>query len=85
MLIRTLIPAIACLVDPMPAQPLALTAAQRRRSRQRLELADGSELAIALPPGSTMYPGDQLLADDGTRFAVCAAPESVLQWIREAG
>ena len=79
MLIRTLIPAIACLVDPVPAQPLALTSAQRRRSRQRLQLADGKELAIALPPGNAMYPGDQLLADDGTRFSVCAAPESVLR------
>ncbi len=79
MLIRTLLPAIACLVDPAPAQPLALTSAQRRRSRQRLQLADDHELAIALPPGSAMYPGDQLLADDGTRFAVCAAPESVLR------
>lgn len=79
MLIRTLIPAIACLVDPVPAAPLALTSAQRRRGRQRLILADCQELAIALPPGSAMYPGDQLLADDGTRFLVCAAPEAVLR------
>ena len=26
-----------------------------------------------------MYPGDQLLADDGMRFSVCAAPEQVLR------
>ncbi len=79
MLIRSLIPAIACLVDPVPAPALALTSTQRRRGRQRLLLADGQELAIALPPGSAMYPGDQLLADDGTRFLICAAPESVLR------
>lgn len=83
MLIRTLIPAIACLADPLPAEPLALTSAQRRRSRQRLVRADGQELAIALPPGSAMYPGDHLLAEDGSRFAVCAAPEAVLR-IRSA-
>lgn len=79
MLIRTLIPAIACLIDAPLAQPLPLTSAQRRRSRQRLPRADGAELAIALPPGTTMYPGDQLLADDGNRFEICAARETVLR------
>ncbi|MBK8067277.1 MAG: urease accessory protein UreE [Rhodanobacteraceae bacterium] len=78
MLIRTRIPASECIPDALAAQALELTAAQRRCSRQRI-LLDGVELGIALPPGTTLEPGDQLLADDGRRFEVCAAPETVLR------
>ncbi len=78
MLIRARISAADCKHDALAAQALELTAAQRRRCRQRIEV-DGRELAIALVPGTTLEPGDQLLAEDGTRFEVCAAAEAVLR------
>ncbi len=78
MLIRTRIPAADCPPDALAAQALELTAAQRRRCRQRIEV-DGLDLGIALPPGTTLEPGDQLLADDGQRFEVCAAAETVVR------
>jgi urease accessory protein len=78
MLIRTRIPAADCHHHALAAHALALTAAQRRRCRQRIE-ADSLELVIALPPGSALEPGDHLLAEDGTRFEVCAAAETVLR------
>jgi urease accessory protein len=78
-LIRTLIRGADCPVDALAASALELTAAQRRRCRQRLELPDGSELAIALPPGTELHTGDQLRGDDGERFEICAAPERVLR------
>lgn len=78
MLIRTRIPAADCPPDALAAQALELTAAQRRRSRQRIAL-DRVELGIALPPGTSLEPGDQLLADDGRRFEGCAAAETVLR------
>ena len=79
MLIRTLIRAADCPADALAATALELSAAQRRRCRQRLDLPGGGEMAIALAPGTEMYPGDQLLGEDGQRFEVCAAPETVLR------
>jgi urease accessory protein len=59
---------------------VALTLAQRRRSRQRLTLANGEELALALKERDTvLHAGDELVADDGARFRVQAAPENVLR------
>lgn len=78
MLIRTHIPAAEALADPLAAHALELSAAQRRRVRQRIEI-DGREIGLALAPGTQLVPGDQLLADDGTRFEVCAAAEAVLR------
>lgn len=78
MLILTRIPAADCPIDALAVHALELTAAQRRRCRQRIEV-DGMELAIALPPGTALEPGDQLLAEDGNRFEVCAAAETVLR------
>lgn len=79
MLIRSLIRAADCPAEALAVSALELTAGQRRRCRQRLELPSGEELAIALPPGIELHPGDQLLADDGQRFEVRAAPESTLR------
>ena len=78
MLILTRIPAADCSHHALAAHALELTAAQRRRCRQRIEV-DDHELAIALPPGTMLDPGDHLLAEDGTRFEVCAAAEAVLR------
>ncbi|WP_257386420.1 urease accessory protein UreE [Tahibacter caeni] len=61
------------------ATPLPLNYELRRRSRQRLRLADGSELALALPGGTVLHPGDLLEADDGRRYRVQAQAEPLLR------
>lgn len=73
---RTLLAAADC---PWAADALELTAAQRRRGRQRIELPDGRVLGLALPTGTTMQPGDHLLTECGLRFEICAAEETVLR------
>jgi urease accessory protein len=77
MLIQTLIPMELCVPESADAE-LALTAAQRRRVRQRLYLG-AVELGLALPAGTQMHPGDQLIDSDGRRYRVCAAAEPVLR------
>lgn len=66
---------------PIPSSvvPLALTSACRHRDHQHIQLADGSELALALAPGSVLQPGDHLQTDDGAWFEVMAEPEPVLK------
>ena len=59
--------------------PLELAFDTRKRSRHRLTLPDGRELAWALMPGLTLRPGDRLQADDASVFVVVAAPEPVLR------
>ncbi len=54
-----------------------LTFEQRRKSRQRLRLDDGSEAALLLPRGTVLAEGDRLQAEDGTVIAVKAAPEAL--------
>ena len=61
------------------AETLPLRLAQRRLSRQRIDLDDGRVLAIALPTGTTLAHGDFLDAEDGSVFVVVAADEAVLQ------
>ncbi len=78
-LIRTLVRSADCPPHALSAQVLELTAAQRQRGRQRIELANGDVIALALAPGMAMSPGDQLVAKDGTRFEICAATESVMR------
>jgi urease accessory protein len=71
---------LAEFADPLEqAAALPLSFDARKRSRQRLTLDDGSEIAIALGFGTVLNPGDVLVADDGQRWCVSAAPESVLR------
>jgi urease accessory protein len=63
--------------DAAPTASATLTFEQRRKSRQRLRLDDGSEAALLLPRGTVLAEGDRLHADDGTVIAVRAAPESL--------
>ena len=60
-----------------PGATVTLTYDQRCKSRQRLELDDGSEAALLLPRGTVLGAGDRLRADDGGIIAVNAAPESL--------
>ncbi len=77
--LRWHLPHETCELDDSPAQALALTFEQRRKSRQRIDLPDGRVLAIALPPGTTMQPGDRLVGESEVRFIVIAADEAVLR------
>jgi len=61
------------------ALPLPLDVEARTRSRQRLRLADGRELAIALPAGTALTPGQCLCSEDGLCFRIEAAPQPVLE------
>jgi urease accessory protein len=61
------------------ARPLPLDHDARKRSRQRLTLDDGAELAIALAASEALNEHDVLVADDGTRFRIVARAEAVLR------
>jgi urease accessory protein len=56
---------------------VTLTYDERRKSRQLLRLADGSEVALRLPRGTVLREGDRLLTDDGLVLLVRAACESL--------
>lgn len=49
----------------------------RTKSRARVTLSDGRELALRLPRGTVLRGGACLLCDDGSVVRVEAAPESV--------
>ena len=57
---------------------LSLTAEERRWGRRRVRTLGGRELALALPTGTTLQPGDVLHLDATWYVAVEAAPEPVL-------
>lgn len=57
---------------------LCLTAEERRWGRRRVRTREGRELALALPTGTTLQPGDVLHLDATWYVAIEAAPEPVL-------
>ena len=57
---------------------LVLTAEERRWGRRRVTTRAGRTLALALPTGSTLTPGDVLHVGAGFCVVVEAAPEPVL-------
>ncbi len=65
-------PAVA---DAAASVAVTLNYDQRRRSRQRLRLDTGEEVALHVPRGTVLRDGDRLRAEDGTIVAVRAAPE----------
>ncbi|UYO93577.1 urease accessory protein UreE [Pollutimonas sp. M17] len=56
-----------------------LTFEYRRRSRQKLRLDNGEEVALVLNQGTILHHGDVLVAGDGQLIVVHAAAESVLR------
>ena len=70
---------VAVADSTVEAVPLPLDYEARKRSRQRLQLEGGDELAIALLPGTVLHQGDLLEATDGSLFRVVARAESVLR------
>jgi urease accessory protein len=63
--------------DAEPAVVLSLPFDQRTKSRLRVALGDGSELALLLPRGTMLRGGMRLRAEDGTIIGIAAAPETV--------
>jgi urease accessory protein len=57
---------------------LVLTAEERRWGRRRARTRGGRELALALPTGSVLAPGDVLHVGDGWYVVVEAATEAVI-------
>jgi urease accessory protein len=58
--------------------PVPMTSEDRARVRRRFTAPDGLELALALPTGTKLAPG-QILHEEGNRvYIVEAAPERVL-------
>ena len=57
---------------------IPMAAEDRRRVRRRLKTPDGLTLALALPTGTRLNPGQVLHAEPGRRYVVTAAPEDVL-------
>ena len=55
-----------------------MTADDRRRAHRLLEVSDGTLLALDLPTGTIMRPGQILHAAGGRAYVVSAAPEDVL-------
>ena len=57
---------------------LVLTAEERRWGRRRVVTRQGRELALALPTGSVLQPGEVLYVAEDWYVVVEAAPERVL-------
>ena len=66
-----------CEGDATATLAVTLTFDQRRKSRQRLHLDDGTEAALVLPRGTVLADQDLLQADDGAVIVVRAARESL--------
>jgi urease accessory protein len=57
---------------------LPMTASDRRRVRRIVEAPDGTRLALELPTGTVLHPGQVLHRDGERAYLVSAAPEEVL-------
>jgi urease accessory protein len=57
---------------------VAMTAHDRRRVRRIVEAPDGARLALELPTGTVLVPGQVLHRGGGVSYVVTAAPEDVI-------
>ena len=57
---------------------LPMTSEDRARVRRRLTAPDGHELALALPTGTKLHPGQVLHVTPDCVYMVAAAPEKVM-------
>ena len=57
---------------------IPMTALDRTRVRRLVTAPDGAELALALPTGTRLIPGQVLARVDGKVYVVEAAPEDLL-------
>lgn len=63
----------------LPLLKIALTYEQRQKSRLRIRLETGEELAISRPRGRVLRAGDQVQTTSGTTVEIECAPEKLLQ------
>ena len=61
------------------ARELTMTLDERRRARQKLQLADGSEVGLFLEHGVVLQDGDILLSEDNRFLIVRAAKQALIQ------
>ena len=71
-------PRVESLLVRRERDTLVLTAEERRWGRRRVRTEAGRELALALPTGSVLAPGDVLHVDDTWYVEVVAAEEALL-------
>ncbi|MEP6918605.1 MAG: urease accessory protein UreE [Acidobacteriota bacterium] len=64
--------------DGIPVVSLPMTAHDRRRVRRLVGAADGAVLALELPTGTVLQPGQVLHQDAEGSYVVAAADEDVL-------
>lgn len=57
---------------------LPMTSTDRTRVRRRVKASDGREIALALPTGTKLWPGQVLHCDADRVYVVEAEPEEVL-------
>ena len=64
--------------DVVATEQLRLSFDARQKSRLRVRLVSGEEVALSLPRGEVLRGGDLLLASDGRVVEVVARPEKLL-------
>ena len=62
----------------LPVVELRMTAHDRRRVRRLVDAPDGTVLALELPTGTVLHPGQLLHHDTHVAYVVAAADEDVL-------
>ncbi len=62
----------------LPVVELLMTAHDRRRVRRLVDAPDGTVLALELPTGTVLHPGQLLHHDTHAAYVVAAADEDVL-------
>jgi urease accessory protein len=72
------VPVDAAAVAGKARDTLRLTWEERRWTRKRAVTTAGREVALALPTGTLLEPGDVLAVEEGWYLAVEARPEPVL-------
>ena len=72
------VPVDAAAVAGKARDTLRLTWEERRWTRKRAVTTAGREVALALPTGTVLEPGDVLAVEEGWYLAVEARPEPVL-------
>ena len=68
----------AAALEGLERDTLSLTWEERRWTRKRVRTAAGREIALALPTGSLLQPGDVIAVEDGWYLAVLGRPEPVI-------
>lgn len=77
-------PVAAATLSGRARDTLRLTWEERRWTRKKVVTSAGREIALALPTGTRLEPGDVLVVEDDWYLAVEARPEPVLALFPES-